>query len=112
MEVIKNVWQKYDKDGTGYLSQEEARHFIEKYCKDRHNIKDIPERAFQEWYKELNRHGNGQIKIIDMANYLKVLVHKIHHVVQQRSKLGYMKPPLAANRQHCVTVGDIINGEA
>ena len=57
MAVIKSVWQKYDKDGQGYLNQIECRHFVEKYLKINFDVQEIPEKVFQEWYKELNKNG-------------------------------------------------------
>jgi len=31
--LIKSIWQRYDKDGNGYLSKTEARHFAERFFK-------------------------------------------------------------------------------
>ena len=52
------------------------------------------------------------IQIIEMANYLKVLLHKVKNFQPKlRESYGYMKPPLAVNRAQRVTVGDIIYGD-
>jgi hypothetical protein len=32
--LIRSIWQRYDKDGNGYLSKTEARHFAERFFKN------------------------------------------------------------------------------
>ena len=57
IDIIRTAWQKYDRDGQGYLDLIEAKHFIGKYCRERLGIPSVPEKVFGDWYQSLNRNG-------------------------------------------------------
>lgn len=61
MKVIRQIWQRYDKDGNGYLNKVEAKHFCEKYY--RHSDEgvhfDENESIFNDWFKTLDQDGDG-----------------------------------------------------
>lgn len=58
------------------MSRVEAKHFVEKYFKHSDDsVKYIDEVIFNEWFKTLDKDGDGKVEIIEMANYMKVLEH-------------------------------------
>jgi hypothetical protein len=61
MDIIRSVWQKYDKDGQGYMNRVETQHFVDKYFRDNHGINVIPQKIFNEWFRALDKNGNNLI---------------------------------------------------
>ncbi len=72
-KLISSIWSHYDKDGNGYLSKPEARHFADKFLKNSKEQLTMNDSDFNEWFKILDSDGDGQISIVEMANYFKVL---------------------------------------
>lgn len=76
MSLIRQIWQRYDKDGHGYMSKVEAKHFCDRYFKhEDEGVKVVDERIFNEWFKTLDRDGDGRVDVTEIAAYLKVLSH-------------------------------------
>jgi len=51
MEIIRQIWQMYDKEGNGYLNKVEAHHFCKNFYKyySTEHVK-IDELVFDNWY--------------------------------------------------------------
>ena len=63
--------------GNGYLSKQEAKHFVNKYLRQSKGIEYISDEKFEQWFRSIDKDGDGHIEMVEMANYLKLLAHKI-----------------------------------
>ena len=73
MNLVKQIWNQYDVDGNGYLNRQETKHFCMKYLRDFKNIDCVPDQGFDAWFKKIDRDGNGQVDMVEMAHYIKDL---------------------------------------
>lgn len=44
-----------------------------KYLRDFKNIDCLPDQGFDVWFKKIDRDGNGQVDMVEMAHYIKDL---------------------------------------
>ena len=78
-DIIRSIWQKYDSQGNGYLTRHEAEHFCKTYFKysQPEGVSELSEHVFHRWFETLDSDGDDQISIVEMANYLTVLVQRM-----------------------------------
>jgi len=76
MAHIRQIWQCYDKDGHGYMSKQEAKHFCARYFKHENQVpSEIDDKIFEDWFRTLDKDGDGRVDVTEIAAYLKILAH-------------------------------------
>ena len=76
-EVIKkcvdDIWNEYDKDGSGALDKEETKLFVKKTLCDMSGVDgdDFSNEDFEACFKEFDKDGNGTIEKDEMAVFIK-----------------------------------------
>jgi len=53
------------------MNYEEVRHFCAKYLNETKGLKKLPEKAFELWFKSIDKDGSRQIDMVDMAMLIK-----------------------------------------
>lgn len=73
-DLMKSLWQQYDVEGNGHLSRQETLDFVKKQLKFRGKSTQLDMAVFDRWFKKLDRDGDGKLRIVEIANYLKLLL--------------------------------------
>jgi hypothetical protein len=68
----------------------------------------LPDDRFEAWFKSLDKHGDGQIDMAEMANYLKSLSDKIERTEFLRTSDYGTFGLNAAKKKRELTVADVI----
>lgn len=58
-QLIRSIWSRYDRDGNGYLSKTEARHFADRFFKNSKDEITVTDNDFNKWFKILDCDGDG-----------------------------------------------------
>ena len=62
---------KYDVDGAGKLSLNEAKPFLRQYCRDEMEMDDAKEAFLEETWTEIDEDMKGYATKDDMKNFLQ-----------------------------------------
>ena len=73
-DLMKTLWQQYDVGGNGHLNRQETLDFVSKQLKFRGRPTQLDMAVFDRWFKKLDRDGDGKLRIVEIANYLKLLL--------------------------------------
>ena len=73
MKFVQQIWQNYGVDGHGFLDQIEARHFVNQYLSDYSNNNVLPDGYFNEWFRKIDKDGDGKVDMIEMAHGIQQL---------------------------------------
>ena len=68
--MVEQIWTKYDMNGDGKLTLNEAKPFLRNYCKDELEMDDAKEAFLEETWKELDEDMKGYATKDDMNNFL------------------------------------------
>ena len=74
--MAKDIWKKYDRDGNGFLDEDEIRNFVADVL---NNVdleqsfpieKKEPNLDVKEIFSQIDLNGNGKVEFEEMADFL------------------------------------------
>ena len=73
--MLRDIWDKFDTDRSGYLDESETRRFVKHVLYDGGD-REFNEREFQQLYAEFDYRKNGRITKEAMRGFIKRVVAK------------------------------------
>ena len=74
--MAKDIWKKYDRDGNGFLDEDEIRNFVADVLNNVDLEQSFPiekkESNFdvKEIFSQIDLNGNGKVEFEEMADFL------------------------------------------
>ena len=82
-ELIDVIWEKYDRDHSGQLSNAEMRPFVQEYLHKLGEGDRLPEKQFNAMFASLDVNHDGQISKDEMKAFIgKVRATEIEQIQQ------------------------------
>jgi Ca2+-binding EF-hand superfamily protein len=69
-ELVEKIYSKYDLDGNGKLSLEQAMPFIKQFCKDEMEMDSVGMDLIEDTWGEIDEDQKGFVEKEDMLKYL------------------------------------------
>lgn len=82
------LWRNYDIEGNGMLDTAEARHFLDNHLKNDYGIDRLLDIDFDDWFKSIDKDGDGKIDTVEMALAVQSLVKKLKGKLTQDAKIS------------------------
>ena len=69
-QMVDDIWYEYDVDRSGWLDKRETLVFLKDFLHE-HNQEPPTVIAFNKWFNEYDRNGNGTIEKSEMAAFIR-----------------------------------------
>ena len=69
-QCVDDIWDNYDKDGSGSLDKAEAKQFASRILGPE-AVKNFSDEDFDICFKEFDEDGSGTIEKAEMAGFIK-----------------------------------------
>ena len=69
--MVNELWEVYDKDGSGALDKTETKKFMVATLKEMSNDGEISDADFDAVFGEFDANGDGTISKTEMGNFIK-----------------------------------------
>ena len=73
MDIVDNIWDKYDTDRSGKLNRRETLRFMNAFLQSR-GQKPTTHLQFSRFFKKFDANGDGQISKGEMAQFVKLFM--------------------------------------
>jgi len=70
--TMKKIFEKYDKDNTGFMSFEEVRKFTIKIDGKEGEISEEDEAMHKKWFDKIDLNHDGKISFEEMSKFLGI----------------------------------------
>ena len=74
VEVVDDLWDKYDDDYNGYLDFDEARVFMQDILKQVPGAHEFSEEAYKELFIEFDEDESGTLEKPELVNFMKKML--------------------------------------
>mmetsp|Transcript_11312 Transcript_11312/g.11346 ORF Transcript_11312/g.11346 Transcript_11312/m.11346 type:complete len:82 (-) Transcript_11312:77-322(-) len=70
-KIIEDIWAKYDQDNNNALDKDETKEFMINFLKEKGVEKEMNDEDFENYFKELDKDGDGTISRDEMRIFLQ-----------------------------------------
>lgn len=78
-EILRQLWQQYDKNGNGFVNMNEVKHFVQRYVKQQEKLLGeitVTDDEFHQWFREIDAGGQRIVNVVDVADRMNLLIER------------------------------------
>ena len=70
-KCVDDIWDKYDKDMSGFLDKEETKAFVKDTMQEMSDNGEWKDEEFEKCFAEFDKDGSGTIEKAEMTLFIK-----------------------------------------